>query len=162
MSVLKSKRGIAKMEFYHNARNLRKDVINLLLRDFGVHDKIRKSKKTEETVVLEYPPWLIDHFRSTAIMLLRNLMLHITAGNSVYPTNIAECEQRRYYQNLAVYDCEQLLQEMQAWTDVLPVQISKIQPFVESVDFEVKLLKGWRKQTNLIASKFKKEEEPQE
>lgn len=162
MAVLKSKRGIAKMEFYHNARKLRKDTINLLLRDFGIRDSVRKQKSTGEAIVLEYPPWLIDHFRDTAISLLRNLMLHITAGNSVYPTNISECEQRRHYQNLAIYDCEQLLQEIQAWTDILPVQISKIQPFVEAVDLEVRLLKGWRKQTNLIAAKFRKEEEPQE
>jgi hypothetical protein len=121
---------------------------------------VRKQKNTEGAVVLEYPPWLIGHFRDTAILLLRNLMLHITAGNSVYPTNLAECEQRRNYQNLAIYDCEQLIQEMQAWTDILPVKIAKIQPFVEAVDFEVKLLKGWRKQTNLIASKLRKEGEP--
>ena len=44
MSVLKNKRGLSKLEFYHTARKLREDITNLLLRDFGVRDKVRKIK----------------------------------------------------------------------------------------------------------------------
>jgi hypothetical protein len=47
MSVLKNNRKISDMEFYANARKLRKDITLLLLRDFGIRDKIRKIKNED-------------------------------------------------------------------------------------------------------------------
>ncbi|GHT83748.1 hypothetical protein FACS1894137_05730 [Spirochaetia bacterium] len=47
MSVLKSKRGLSKLEFYHNARKMRKELTLLTLRDFGIHSRGAKFK--EET-----------------------------------------------------------------------------------------------------------------
>ena len=98
MSVLKNKRGLSKLEFYHNARKLRLDITNLLLRDFGVRDKIRRVK-TEDgepvTIIEEYPVWLIGKFRDSIIAILRNLMMNITAGNTIYPTNETELQFRR-------------------------------------------------------------------
>jgi hypothetical protein len=58
LSVLKSKRGLSKLEFYHNARKLRRDITSLLLRDFGVRNKVRKIKtdEGEQVSVIEgYP-----------------------------------------------------------------------------------------------------------
>ena len=87
--MLKSKRGLSKLEFYHNARKLRRDITNLLLRDFGVRDKIRKVKADDGkdvTIIEGYPDWLIDKFRDSIMRILRNLMMNITAGNTIYPT----------------------------------------------------------------------------
>mgnify|MGYP004570763645 CR=1 FL=1 len=44
MSVLKNKRAVSNLEFYHNAIELRKEITMLLLRDFGVKDKVRNVK----------------------------------------------------------------------------------------------------------------------
>ena len=41
MTILKRKRNIAKMEFYHNAIKLRIMMTKLLLKDFGLKDKRR-------------------------------------------------------------------------------------------------------------------------
>ena len=158
MSVLKNKRGLSKLEFYHNARQLRRDITNLLLRDFGVRDKIRQVKGEEGetlTVIEGYPGWLIEKFRDSIMQILRNLMMNITAGNTIYPTNESELQLRRQYQTAAIVNCEQLLQEMHYCEDILPVHVSKFLPYVEAIEFEVKLLKGWRKSNNKLNGKLK-------
>ena len=45
MSVLKNKRKQSKLEFFHNAYILRNEITLLLLRDFGIKDKIRTVSK---------------------------------------------------------------------------------------------------------------------
>jgi hypothetical protein len=157
MSVLKNKRGLSKLEFYHNARKLREDITNLLLRDFGVRDKIQKIKTMENmevTIIEEYPNWLIVHFRQSIINILKSLMLNITAGNTIFPTTMDELVLRRRYQTGAIINCEQLLQEMIYCSDILPVKMEKFMPFVGAIEFEIKLLKGWRKSTNELAKKL--------
>lgn len=44
MSVLKNKRSVSSLEFYHNAITLRREITMLLLRDFGIKDKVRSIK----------------------------------------------------------------------------------------------------------------------
>jgi hypothetical protein len=156
MSVLKNRRGLSKLEFYHNARRLRKEITNLLLRDFGIRDKVRRVKTDdggEQTVIEEYPDWLLEEFRRNIMHILRNLMMNITAGNTIYPTNDSEMVLRRQYQTAAVINCEQLLQEMHYCEDVLPVALAKFLPFVDMIETEIKLLKGWRKANNKITIK---------
>jgi hypothetical protein len=157
MSVLKNKRGLSKLEFYHNARKLRREITNLLLRDFGVRDTVRKVRNEageRVSVIEEYPDWLLEEFRRSIMRILRNLIMNITAGNTVYPVNQAELDLRRHYQTQAIINCEQLLQEMHYCEDVLPVAVAKFIPYVEAVDFEVKLLKGWRKANSRINTKL--------
>jgi hypothetical protein len=158
MSVLKNKRGLAKLEFYHTARKLREDMTNLLLRDFGVRDKVRKMKtpdNTDITVIEEYPAWLITEFRQNIMRLLRNLIMNITAGNSIYPVSLEELQLRRQYQTAAIINCQQLLQELQFCADILPVELGKFLPYAERIDFEIKLLRGWRKANGAIEKAIK-------
>jgi len=150
---------LSKLEFYHNARQLRENITNLLLRDFGVRDKVRKIRTEENmqlTIIEEYPEWLIVYFRDSIVKLLKSLMLNITAANTIYPTNGDELNLRRRYQTGAIVNCEQLLQEFQYCADVLPIKIEKFLPYVEKIDFEIKLLKGWRKSSNALEKTFKK------
>jgi hypothetical protein len=145
------------MEFYHTARQLREDITNMLLRDFGVRDKIRRERTTENielTIIEEYPAWLITYFRTNILTALFNLTQNITAANTIYPVNEDELRIRRQYQTDAVINCEQLLNEMQFCADVLPVKLEKFLPFVEKIDFEIALLKGWRKSNNHIHKKL--------
>jgi hypothetical protein len=161
MSVLKNKRGLSKLEFYHNARELRENVTKLLLRDFGVKDKVRDTKTPENmevTIIEKYPEWLIISFRQNIINILRNLIMNITAGNTIYPINLDELAQRREYQTAAIINCEQLLEEMIYCADILPVTLEKFTPFVNSIMFEIKLLKGWRKSNGSIGEKITNEQ----
>jgi hypothetical protein len=153
MSVLKNKRGLSRMEFYHTARELREDITNMLLRDFGIRDKTRKIKTEENmevTIIEEYPAWIITSFRENILGILRSMIMNITAGNTIYPISDDEARLRRRYQDGAIVNCEQLLQEMQFCADILPVKLHKFLPYVEKIEFEIQLLKGWRKSTNRI------------
>jgi hypothetical protein len=158
VSVLKNKRSLSKLEFYHNARTLREEATNFLLRDFGVRDKIRKIRNednVEVTVIEEYPEWLITFFRQSIINILRSMMLNITAANTIYPTTLEELAERRKHQTAAIYNCEQLLGEMTYCADILPVELNKFIPYVDKIAFEIKLLKGWRKSGNELARKIR-------
>lgn len=60
MSVLKNKRSYSKLEYYHTARKMRRDITALFLRDFGVRNlKVNKKNFLDqdlmEKVVEDYP-----------------------------------------------------------------------------------------------------------
>ena len=157
MSVVKNRRSLSKLEFYNNARKLRGDLTNFLLRDFGVRDKVYKvinEDGKEVSVTERYPEWLIENFRHTIITNLDNLMANIIAANSIYPITIQEAEYRRLLQDKAIANCEQLFQELIYCADVLPLQLAKFEPYAEIIDKEIALLKGWRKTTNDIKRKI--------
>ena len=157
MSVPKGKRGLSKMEFYHNARKLREEIIKMLLRDFGVRDKIRKIRTEENlevTIIEEYPSWIITSLRDNIVRILRDLIANITAGNTIYPVNADELRLRRHYQDMAIVNCEQLLQEIQFCADILPVKLEKFLPYADTIEFEIQLLKGWRKSSNKLQQKI--------
>ena len=122
MSVLKSKRGLSKMEFYHNARKLRRELTEFLRRDFGVHS--RKNASSEK---------LVEEKKK-------------------------RLSERRGYQNAAIINCQQLIQEFQFCEDSLPINAEKLLPYVESLNLEITLLKGWRKSDNKLWEQISAEE----
>jgi hypothetical protein len=151
LGVLKNKRGLSRLEFYHNARKMRKELTKLTLRDFGIHS--RGSKFKEETGSQQpegYYDELLEEFSKSIRQLLRNMMMNITAGNTIYPTNNDELAIRRRYQNGAIANCEQLMQEILYCEDVLPVKVAKFIPYVQQIEYEIKLLKGWRKSNSKL------------
>jgi hypothetical protein len=153
MSVLLRDRGLSKMEFYHTARDLREDITNLLLRDFGIKDKVRTEvveNNKKVTIIEEYPEWLISEFRTNIIRILRKLVMNITAGNTMYPLSDFELSVQRQYKTEAIINCEQLLQEIQFVADVLPIKLDKFIPYAERIEKEIALLKGWRKASNKL------------
>ena len=161
MAVLKNKRTLSQLEFFNNAITLRKEITKLLLRDFGIRDKVRKVKdgENELTIIEEYPKWLITFFRQSIISSLRNLMMNITAGNTIYPSTQEELAERRRYQTAAIINCEQLLCDFNYIAEVFPVELKKYMPFVDKILFEIKLLKGWRKSSNGLSRKIQSNQE---
>ena len=166
MAVLKSKRTLSSLEFFNNAIILRREITKLLLKDFGIKDRIRtiKDDKREYTIIDQYPEWLIRFFRQSIIITLRNLMMNITAGNTIYPSTPDELTERRKYQTQAIINCEQLLCDYNYIAEVFPVNLKKYMPYVEKIILEIKLLKGWRKSSNglykkIISNKRRKEKE---
>ncbi len=162
MSVLKNKRGLSALEFYHNAQKLWKEICDWLLRDFGVKDKVRIEKRqddTEEKIIEQYPAWIVKHFRRRILSIMDNLMDNITAANSIYPITQDELTLRRRYQTGAIINCQQLIQQIQRIEAVLPLEMKKFVPYYEILEYEIKLLKGWRKANNKIAEKIKESDE---
>ena len=157
MSVLKNKRNLSKLEFYHTARKMRREIIELLRRDFGIHSR-SSAHKSDSNLPKDYYDEDIKHFADNIRTLLRNLMWNITAGNTIYPVNEAELSDRRLYQDRAIIACQQLHQEFLFAEDALPVNVSKFVPYIEMINFEEKLLKGWRKANNKLLDEIKNKE----
>ena len=178
MAVPVSKRTLSDMEFYHNAVLMRLKITNLLLRDFAVKDGVRKlsvlngmkgmtpediktleeiAKKyhCEKPVLLQYPQWLIETFRTNVLGFLRDIIHNIRAANSIYVLIESEYVERRILQTRAIYACEQLLEEFQFIIHVLPCDINCYLPYAEDIQKEIALLKGWRKSDNRILKQIR-------
>jgi hypothetical protein len=151
MSVLKNKRGLSRLEFYHNARKMREEITKLTLRDFGIYSRGAKFKEETGSQQPEgYYDELLEEFSKNIRLLLRNMMWNITAGNTIYPANEEELQIRRNRQNAAITNCEMLLQEILYCEDVMPVKASRFLPYIEKIEHEINLLKGWRKSNSKI------------
>lgn len=173
MSVLKRKRNISKMEFYHNAIKLRLMITEFLLKDLGIKSRRRNLEFAKDVYDIEdedveeienilsaydlknsfidnFPSWLIDKERDYFMDLLRSLMKNICSANTIHITNKEEYYMRRNYQTQAICDCENLLQEMQYIIYVTHPNVEKYMPYVDIIEKEIALLKGWRKSDNKI------------
>jgi len=173
MAVLKRKRKQSQFEVIKHFYRLRKDITDLLLRDFGYSQKkseqhMRKmfgGKPYEELYDDQkehyqkrlhrnfgFEEWFIGHQRDIIMDCLSKATEYIFTANSIYPTNMAEYEKRRMFQNKAIGQCYRLLQELQYSIEMLPVNINKYAKFVGGIEREIRLLRGWRKKDN----RFKK------
>ena len=173
MTILKRKRNVAKMEFYHNAIKLRFEITELLLRDFGLKNRRRNLEFAKEvydmtdddlqeieevlsaynvknSFIDKFPSWLIDKERNYFLDILRDLIQNICNANTIRITNKEEYYLRRNYQNKAICDCENLLQEMQYVIFVFHPNSEKYMRYVDMIEKEIALLKGWRKSDNKI------------
>lgn len=180
MSVLKSKRKTSRLEFLHTAYSIQRTVVLLLLRDFGVKAKVRSVKAfstiykmTDEdkerlleimdrygitTITEEYPEWLIEDMRDRVLKECRGLVRNIIQANSIFPHTREEFVDRRRYQTMAIGNCEQLIQELQYVISIIDVDANKYLPYVDMIDREVALLRGWRKSDNRLLAKIKENE----
>jgi hypothetical protein len=164
--------GEPKLEALSKAIKLRNVITKLLLRDFNTKSMVRTvdnlakkygmSERDAEQymglcnrynikqILEEYPYWMISEFREDILRCLRNLIRNITIANSIYPTTLYECDMRRHYQNLAICECEILLQEFRYIVNNIAVNANKYINYVVLIDEEVHLLKAWRKTDNKI------------
>lgn len=177
MTVLKSQRQVSKMEFLHNAYDLRKYVTFRLLKDFGIKDRVRDTtyfidpknlddtrRKTLSKLLNEcdckaalesYPQWFIASEREYLHNLCRQMIANILAANQTYVVTTADINARREYQNKAITATELILQEMQFLLGVIPqIDANKLTPLIEMADREIALLKGWRKSDNKLRAKI--------
>lgn len=178
MSVLKGKRKESQFEVIKHFYRLRKDITDLLLRDFGYNEKKSKikvgkmfggkpyeelsnsqqehyNKVVSKNNGFEY--WFIGYQRDTIMDCIRNATEYIFSANSIYPSIPEELVERRIFQDKAIGQCYRLLQELQYTTEVLPVDIQKYVRFTDSINKEINLLKGWRKADNKFKKQFKKD-----
>jgi hypothetical protein len=173
MSVLKNKRKESQFEVIKHFYRLRKDITDLLLRDFG-YNKQKSEKKVQKMfggksfenmnqkekdhylkrlqINNGFEEWFVGYQRDTIMDCVRNTTQYIFMANSIYPTIQEELTQRRIFQDKAIGQCYRLLQELQYTIEILPVNIDKYVKFIDDINKEIVLLKSWRKSDN----KFKK------
>lgn len=169
MSVLKSKRKASQFEVFHHLYKMRRDITELLLRDFGYsYEKAekrllkrfngRKYAELSETERLQYDrlkqrwesfdDWFIYDERQVIVDCLREITKEVFIANSIYPTCIEELNQRRLHQDEAIGQCYRLTQELQYAIETLPVDVNTYLQFGEAIQTEINLIKGWRKADN--------------
>lgn len=169
MSVLKSKRKPSQFEVFHHLNKLRKEITDLLLRDFG-YNAIKSEKRLErrfgsrsyeELTDIEkqqydrqkkkqdaFDEWFIESERNAIIDCLRSIGEHVYTANSIYPTYPEELVERRIHQDLAIGQCYRLVQELQYAIETLPVDVNTYLRFGADIQKEIDLIKGWRKSDN--------------
>ena len=175
MSVPKGKRKEPQFEVIKHFYRLRKDITDLLLRDFG-YNKQKSQKKLEKMFGGKsydelsdkqkehynkkidrnngFEEWFIGYQRDTIMDCIRNATEYIFTANSIYPSIPEELVERRINQDKAIGQCYRLLQELQYTIETLPVDIEKYVRFTDSINKEINLLKGWRKSDNKFKRAF--------
>lgn len=169
MSVLKNKRKASQFEVFHHLYKMRKEITDLLLRDFGY--SCEKADKrlgrmfggrnyTELTEAEQerynrlkqkydaFDEWFIFDERQVIVDCLREITKEVFIANSIYPTCSEELIQRRLHQDEAVGQCYRLTQELQYAIETLPVDVDTYLRFGETIQTEINLIKGWRKADN--------------
>lgn len=175
MSVLVKDRSLSKLEFYANARKLQLQISHLMARDFGVKPKARDpdfylnkmdapdqeamreilARYNITKVVEDYPEWMINMLRRQVIEHLRYMMDSITKAYTIWATNKTEADDRRLSQDHAIAACEMLKQDLELTRHVLPVKADKLLRYIDAINREIALLKGWRKADNKRFKEFK-------
>ena len=173
MSVVKSKRKESKFEVFHHLVKMRKEVTDLLLRDFGfnadkaakntmktfggrMYEELSDSEKERYDKLVKrnaaFTEWFILDERKVIIDCIRAITEETFVANSIYPTCTEELIERRLHQDRAIGECYRLTQELQYAIETLPVDVNKYLRFADMIQIEINLLKGWRKADN----KFKR------
>lgn len=169
MSVLKSKRKPSQFEVFHHFYKVRKEVTDLLLRDFGYDltkaekdlkrnfggrnveelnpDEITRYAKLKEKYKA-FDEWFVMNQRETIMDCLHSIGEEVFTANSIYPTCMEELIERRIHQDRAIGQCYRLTQELQYSIETLPVDVNKYTRFADMIQTEVNLIKGWRKSDN--------------
>ena len=178
MTVVKRKRKESPFEVFHHLTKMRKDITDLLLRDFGYSNEkfqknlerkyggkppdqltdiqrqnIERQKKRAEA----FDEWFICQERNVIISCLHRINEHVYTANSIYPSCSEELIERRKHQDLAIGQCYRLVQELQYSIETLPVDVNAYLIFSEQIQKEIDLIKGWRKSDNKFRKQFEKE-----
>lgn len=169
MSVVKRKRKPSQFEVFHHLYKLRRDITDLLLRDFGystrkqeknlskrfrnkMYDELTDSEKEQYDRLKKrwtaFDEWFIQDERQVIVDCLREITKHVYIANSIYPTVPEELVQRRIHQDEAIGQCYRLTQELQYAIETLPVDVNVYLRFGDSIQTEINLIKGWRKSDN--------------
>ena len=168
MSVIKAKRKPSQFEVFHHLYKLRKEITDLLLRNFGydseksikrllkkfgketIEELSDDQKVTYEKLKIKtesFDKWFIESERDVIVNCLRQITKEVYLANSIYPTEEFknELEERQLHQSLAIGYCYDLVQELQYAIETLPVDINKYTYFGNEIQTQINLIKGWKK-----------------
>ena len=155
------------MEFWKNALDLRKQVTEWMMRDFGTKKNAKVIQNTVHGMTEEdveavngimakygrsprqlqsvYPEWFLAQEIKYISGELFGLCCNIAHANSIYMLCEVDRDQRREYQNSAIGNCYALLQEIQFLIVVVGTDVNQLGDIVAKIEREISLLKGWKK-----------------
>lgn len=93
----------------------------------------------------KYKTWLIEHFKEELWKYAQSMSYHIRAANTINPIFVREYENRRLHQDEAMSCCFHLIDLLEQMKEILHIRIAKINPIIELLHSERRLLHEWRK-----------------
>lgn len=158
------------MEFYKNAKVLRNEITNWMLKNFGAKYKLKELKIFAKNIsdvdkdkiykILEpydlsdnkafniaVPDWFYDSERNIIQGLTRELICDIIKANEIYVKEEIDYSQRRNYQNKAISDCFDLYSELDYISKFIPMNLNQLVNIFELLDNEIELLRKWKSST---------------
>jgi len=166
MSVPAYRRSTSNFEVFHKLSQLREEMTNIVINNFGYNPERVKRKFLKNFNVgslddlsptqrkyIEDKFQRIDHFanifipkeQDILINWLRELNLQVYLANSIYPTSKIELDERRLRQEIAIGYCYGIVQEFQYTIKVLFGDVEKYTDCAKTMQELVKLLIGWKK-----------------
>ena len=170
MSVRVPDRNESKVEFLGNFHRLRKEVEEILMRDFGLKRRRYEVALMEEIyeiadedkaafeglcgkygiesfVVDKYPAWLVESWRRRILEILDNIGAELESANSIYALLPDEWIERRLHWDRALGWCNALKDKLQ---DIVyrtggDVSLGAHRKASEMLSKEMNLIKGVRK-----------------
>jgi hypothetical protein len=162
MSVIASKRKESKLEAIIYAKELHNMLIDFMLRDFGVKNlehmvQLRYAYGKDETENYSKYSYLMINYKKRIDKLTNSLVNNVRAANALYPTSMHEYEIRRDYQNVAIANCEQLMNELQLIVETFDVDVNLYSRYTKAINREIGLIKSWRQHDNRFKSQIQKQ-----
>ena len=79
------------------------------------------------------------------------MVFNLVKADAFYPNTQRNVEERKHYMTLALADLNQLYQDLQCLLAMkLPVKVAKFEEISESIENDIKLIKGARAGVKLI------------
>lgn len=143
MAVPYYRRSVSKKEYFYNFKKIQKEIISLLLRDFGI-------RETDDEICIA-PAWMIEQKRKEILESLSSISAYISRASAVYPTNEIMKKERIVLQNRAIQECFVLHDNIQFCSEIFPVKNRNVYTQIAyNIQQEVLFLKYWKKSTNKI------------
>lgn len=98
--------------------------------------------------------YLLQNHKTNIDMIAKLLTRNLLSAYSIYPTSLAELEQRRSFFNSALGNCNQLIFELQEIVKIFDVDINIYDSYQTVIDREIDLIKKWRQKDNKLKSHF--------
>ncbi len=155
MSVLVSKRKESRFEAIVFSVELHNMLIELMQHNFGIKDlrhvvQLKYAYGRESVEDYDKYLYLLINFKKRIEQLASLLTNNVRAANSIYPTTMQEYEKRRSFQNDALVNCEQLINELQRVVEIFDTDINLYARYINGIDREIGLIKKWRQRDNRL------------
>ena len=125
-------RNLSTFEYFNTAVSIRNEVTRLV---------------TSGSVPKSYRFILAVPMAETA----RSVVFNLVKADAFYPNTQRNVEERKHYMTLALADLNQLYQDLQCLLAMkLPVKVAKFEEISESIENDIKLIKGARAGVKLI------------
>lgn len=117
--------------------------------------------KTQLALFMVCPRFIVNRsynqwFKSKVNQCASLITSNVRAANTIYPRTMHEYETRRDYQNAAIVNCEQLINELQRVVEIFDVDLNVYNRYVKAIDREIGLIKRWRQRDMAIKSRLEK------